>query len=177
MNKKILSMIDHLSMYGVAIAAFALVLMLIVEFLNVLGRELYVPLPCALEASESLLVVSIYLGVAYVNLHWQHTNVTILTMHFSNRAQRYLDSLAYIFGIVIYSILAAGAWKIAIVQTGQLEMRIGVFRFPIWPFRILFAIGLTLLVLQSLSNAMKCLSQAHASKGVANLREGDMYYG
>lgn len=175
--KKILGIIDHLSMYGVAIAGFSLVLMLVVEFLNVLGRELYVPLPCALEASESLLVVCIYLGVAYVNLHWQHTNVTILTMRFSFRAQKYLDSFAYLFGVVIYSILTVGAWKIAIAQTGQLEMRIGVFRFPIWPFRILFAAGLTLLVLQSLSNAIKCLSQAHASKGVTNLREGDMYYG
>jgi TRAP-type C4-dicarboxylate transport system permease small subunit len=175
--KKILNVIDHLSMYGVAIAGFSLVLMLIIEFLNVLGRELYVPLPCALEASESLLVVCIYLGVAYVNLHWQHTNVTILTMRFSFRAQKYLDSFAYLFGVVIYSILALGAWRTAIAQTGLLEMRIGVFRFPIWPFRILFAVGLTLLVLQSLSNAIKCILQAQVSNGVTNLREGDMYYG
>ena len=140
--------------------------MLIVETLNVLGRELYVPLPCALEASESLLVVSSFLAVAYVALNWGHTNVTILTMKLPQKVQKYLDAFAHLFAFVVYAILAAGAWIEAFNKTAMLEMRIGVFRFPIWPFRILFAVGLTLLVLQSLSNAIKCVSQAKASAGV-----------
>lgn len=160
MIKKYLRMLDHLSMYGVAVAALAIVLMLIVESLNVLGRELYVPLPCALEASESLLVASVFLGAAYVALYWGHTNVIILTMRFPHRAQKLLDAFAHLFGAVIYSILTTGAWMTAFEKAAQLEMRIGVFRFPIWPFRILFAVGLTLLVLQSLSNTAKCLLQA-----------------
>jgi TRAP-type C4-dicarboxylate transport system permease small subunit len=175
--KKIMSVIDHLSLYAVAIAGLSLVLMLIVETLNVLGRELYVPLPCALEASESLLVLSVFLAVAYVALNWGHTNVIILTMRLPQKAQKLLDAFAHFFAFVVYGILTAGAWMEAFKQTALLEMRIGVFRFPIWPFRILFAVGLTLLVLQSLSNTIKCLSQAKASKVDATSSEAEMYYG
>ena len=175
--KKILSVIDHLSLYSVAIAGVSLVLMLIIETLNVMGRELYVPLPCALEASESLLVSSVFLAVAYVALNWGHTNVIILTMRFPQRFQKALDAFAHFFAAIVYAILAAGSWTEAFEKTAMLEMRIGVFRFPIWPFRILFALGLTLLVLQSLSNTVKCLSQAQASKVDATSSEAEMYYG
>jgi TRAP-type C4-dicarboxylate transport system permease small subunit len=175
--KKIMSVIDHLSLYAVAIAGLSLVLMLIVETLNVLGRELYVPLPCALEASESLLVLSVFLAVAYVALNWGHTNVIILTMRLPQKVQKLLDAFAHFFAFVVYGILVAGAWIEAFKQTALLEMRIGVFRFPIWPFRILFAVGLTLLVLQSLSNTIKCLSQAQTSKVDATSSEAGMYYG
>jgi TRAP-type C4-dicarboxylate transport system permease small subunit len=175
--KKILNMIDRLSLYSVAIAGASLVLMLIVETLNVLGRELYVPLPCALEASESLLVSSVFLAVAYVALNWGHTNVIILTMRLPQRLQKLLDAFAHFFAAVVYAILGAGSWMEAFEKTAMLEMRIGVFRFPIWPFRILFAVGLTLLVLQSLSNTIKCLSQARQSRVVAESSEAEMYYG
>lgn len=175
--KQIMSMIDRLSLYSVAVAGLSLVLMLIVETLNVLGRELYVPLPCALEASESLLVVSAFLAVAYVALNWGHTNVIILTMRLPQRFQKLLDAFSHFFAFVVYGILAAGAWMEAFKQTALLEMRIGVFRFPIWPFRILFSVGLTLLVLQSLSNTIKCISQAQASKVDTTSSEAEMYYG
>lgn len=160
MKKHVLSVIDRLSVCGLAVSGFSLVAMMTAEFLNVLGRELYVPLPCALELSESLLVLTIFMGVAYVALDEGHTNVTILTRKFPDRVQSLLDSFAHLFGIIIFSILAWGGWQTAFASAKQLEMRIGVFRFPIWPFRILFAIGLTLLVLQSLSNLIKCVSQA-----------------
>jgi TRAP-type C4-dicarboxylate transport system permease small subunit len=174
--KKIVSVIDHLSLYAVSISGASLVLMLIIETLNVMGRELYVPLPCALEASESLLVLSVFLAVAYVALNFGHTNVIILTMRFPQRVQKILDAFAHFFAVVVYAILAVGAWREAIKQAALLEMRIGVFRFPIWPFRILFAVGLTLLVLQSLSNAIKCVSQAKAA-GATESSEAEMYYG
>jgi TRAP-type C4-dicarboxylate transport system permease small subunit len=169
-------MIDRLSLYAVTLSGASLVLMLIIETLNVIGRELYVPLPCALEASESMLVLTVFLAVAYVALNWGHTNVTILTMNFPKRVQKILDAFAHFFAVAVYTILAVGAWREAIKQTALLEMRIGVFRFPIWPFRILFAVGLTLLVLQSLSNAIKCVSQAKAA-GLTESSEAGMYYG
>lgn len=159
MKKYLLSTIDRLSIYGYAISGFSLITMMTTEFLNVLGREFYIPLPCSLEFSESLLVITIFMSVAYVALGEGHTNVTILTRNFPDSLQKLLDSFSHFLGIIIFSILAWGGWRIAFASAKQLEMRIGMFRFPIWPFRILFAIGLTLLVLQCVSNLIKCLSQ------------------
>ena len=41
-----------------------------------------------------------------------------------------------------------------------MEVRIGVLRFPIWPFKILFAVGLTMLAIQLFFNGVKFLSAA-----------------
>jgi TRAP-type mannitol/chloroaromatic compound transport system permease small subunit len=70
-----------------------------------------------------------------------------------------MDAFANFLGGVVVAILAFGAWKIAYESVVELEMRIGVFRFPIWPFRIVFALGLTLLAVQFLSNSIRCILQ------------------
>ena len=42
----------------------------------------------------------------------------------------------------------------------MLEIRIGVYHFPIWVFKIFYALGLTLMFIQSVINAIRFISQA-----------------
>ncbi len=152
--------VDSLSLKVTVLSGISVMTMMAAEFINAIGREFYMPLPCCLEMSESLMITTIFMAVAYVGLKEEHTNVTIMTRKFSPRAQRFFDSFANLFGGIVFAIFAFGAWKIAFTALLKLEMRIGVFRFPIWPFRIFFAFGLSLLALQFVSNSIKCLSQA-----------------
>lgn len=151
--------VDSLSLKVTILSEISVMAMMAAEFINAVGREFYMPLPCCLEMSESLMITSIFMAAAYVGLKEEHTNVTILTRRFPLKIQRLIDSFANLFGGVVFVIFAYGAWKIAFTAILKLEMRIGVFRFPIWPFRIFFAFGLTLLAFQFISNSIKCLSQ------------------
>ena len=36
-----------------------------------------------------------------------------------------------------------------------MEMRMGVYWFPLWPFKVLFAVGMTLFVIQLVINIIK----------------------
>ena len=36
-----------------------------------------------------------------------------------------------------------------------MEMRIGVYRFPLWPFKTLYAVGMTFLTIQLVINTIK----------------------
>jgi len=54
-----------------------LLAMTMIEFLNAIGRKLFVPFPGTVESVESLLVVSVYFGVALVALEGGHVNVTL----------------------------------------------------------------------------------------------------
>ncbi len=152
--------VDSLSSKVTVLSGISVMAMMTAEFINAIGREFYKPLPCCLELSESLMITSIFMAAAYVGLKGEHTNVTIMTRRFPPRVQSFIDSFASLFGAIVFAIFAYGAWKIAFTATLKLEMRIGVFRFPIWPFRIFFAFGLTLLSLQFFSNMIKCLFQA-----------------
>ena len=64
-----------------------LLAMTVIEFLNAIGRKLFIPFPGTVESVESLLVVSVYFGVALVALENGHVNVTIATERLSPRAR------------------------------------------------------------------------------------------
>jgi TRAP-type C4-dicarboxylate transport system permease small subunit len=160
MEKMILLYEEKLTKYGIYLISAPLALMTLIEVLNVLGRKFFIPFPCALESVESLLVISIYIGVSIVALEGGHVNVSILTDRFPLSVQYALDAFANFLGTLTFGFLAFGAWKEAFKALSILEIRIGVYRFPLWPFKLVFAFGMTLLVIQLIINVIKCTHKA-----------------
>lgn len=146
-----------------------LIAMTVIEFLNAIGRKLFVPFPGTIESVESLLVVSVYFGVALVALEGGHVNVTIGTARLPVAAQHLLDALAHILAALVFGFLAAGAAAEAARSIGLWEFRLGVYRFPLWPFKTLFATGLVLLTVQLVLNTVKHLALARGRDSYAGL--------
>jgi TRAP-type C4-dicarboxylate transport system permease small subunit len=145
---------------GLVLAGFSIAAMMIIEFLNAIGRKLYMPFPCTLETAESLMITTVFLGIGVVALTEEHTQVTIITRKMPKSVKRYLDAAAYLFAAGLFGFLTLGAWPIAWDSTLMLEIRIGVYHFPIWVFKIFYALGLTLMFIQSVINAIRFISQA-----------------
>ena len=155
MEKLIIRYEATLEKWGVFLISAPLAVMTVIEVLNAVGRKLSMPFPCALESVESLLVISVYLGVAIVALEGGHVNVTLMTNRLSPSVQSALDALANLLGALTFGFFAVAAWAEGVKSVAILEMRIGMYRFPIWPFKIIFAFGLTLLVVQLTVNVVK----------------------
>ena len=145
----------RLEKWGVYLISAPLAVMTIIEVLNAVGRKLSMPFPCALESVESLLVISVYLGVAIVALEGGHVNVTLMTDRLPRSVQFAMDAVANLLGALTFGFFSAAAWIEAFKSLAIFEMRIGMYRFPIWPFKIIFAFGLTLLVVQLAVNVVK----------------------
>ena len=118
-----------------------LLAMTLIEFLNAVGRKLFVPFPGTIESVESLLVVSVYFGVALVALEGGHVNVTIGSDRLPPGGRHLLDALANLLAALVFGLLAGGAAAEAARSIALLEFRLGVYRFPLWPFKTLFAAG------------------------------------
>ena len=155
MEKLIMLYEAKLEKWGVFLISAPLAVMTVIEVLNAVGRKLSMPFPCALESVESLLVISVYLGVSVVALEGGHVKVTVLTDRFSSSVQHAVDALANLLGGLTFGFFATGAWIEGFKSLGIFEMRIGMYRFPLWPFKLIFAFGLTLLVIQLFINAIK----------------------
>lgn len=147
-----------------------LLAMTVIEFLNAIGRKLFIPFPGTVESVESLLVVSVYFGVALVALEGGHVNVTIGTDRLPPAAQHLLDAAANLLAALVFGFLAAGAWAEAVRSIAMLEFRLGVYRFPLWPFKTLFATGLALLTIQLVLNTVKHLALARGRASFAGLK-------
>jgi TRAP-type C4-dicarboxylate transport system permease small subunit len=147
-----------------------LLLMTLIEFLNAIGRKLFVPFPGTIESVESLLVVSVYFGVALVALEGGHVNVTIGTDRLAPGARHALDAIGNVLAAAVFGFLAAGAAAEAARSIALLEFRLGVYRFPLWPFKTLFAAGLALLTVQLVLNTVKHLALARGRESYAGLK-------
>lgn len=155
MERMILAYEDKFKRIGTYIIFSPLLVMTAIECLNAIGRKLFIPFPCALEAVESLLVISVYFGVSIVALEGGHVNVTLMTRKSPVRVQHLLDVIANLLASLAFGYLMVGAWAEAVRAISILEMRIGVYRFPLWPFKTLYAVGLTFLVIQLFINMIK----------------------
>src|SRR5256885_16450480 len=108
--------------------------MTVIEFLNAIGRKLFVPFPGTVESVESLLVVSVYFGVALVALEGGHVNVTIGSDRLPPGARHLLDALANVLATLVFGFLAAGAADEAGRPISLPRYRPGGFRLPPFAF-------------------------------------------
>jgi TRAP-type C4-dicarboxylate transport system permease small subunit len=147
-----------------------LLAMTAIEFLNAIGRKLFIPFPGTVESVESLLVISVYFGVSLVALEGGHVNVTLMTDRLPPHGRHALDAAANLVAALVFGYLAAGAWGEALRSISVLEYRLGVYRFPLWPFRTLYALGLALLTIQLALNTVKHLALASGRASYAGLK-------
>jgi TRAP-type C4-dicarboxylate transport system permease small subunit len=145
---------------GLVAACVSLTCMLVLEVANAIGRKLLKPVPVTVETAESLMITTIFLAIAYVALNEEHTYVSLITRKLRPTNKRYIDAFGHLVGAVILVFLTIGAWQAGWASMLQLEIRIGVIRFPIWIFRLFFAVGLSLFTLQLIFNTIKFLDQA-----------------
>ena len=141
-----------------------LVIMTVVVFLNALGRKLLAPFPGTVELVEALLVVSVYFGVAQER---GHVNVTFATDALGYRKRYFIEGLGHVLAACAFGYLAVAAWFAAADSVRIWEYRLAVYRFPLWPFKCLFALGLSLLALQLVVNAVKDFHFAAGRKAYA----------
>jgi len=170
MERLIMAYEEKFKRIGIYIIFSPLIVMTVIECLNAFGRKLYIPFPCALEAVESLLVTSVYFGVSIVALEGGHVNVTIMTRKFPIWLQHLFDTLANLLGTLAFGYLMTGAWAEAIKAISILEMRIGVYRFPLWPFKTLYAVGMTFLTIQLAINTIKYIYLTSGRETYAGLK-------
>ncbi|RJX29900.1 MAG: TRAP transporter small permease [Desulfarculus sp.] len=157
--KRFIASADKLSLWALALSAVSIMVIMVIEVINALGRKFAMPLPCTLEAAESLMISCIFFAAPRVASLEDHTYITMLTRRLPQYLTRSMDAFGNFLGGAVTSVLAYGAWIIALEAIVRLEMRIGVFRFPLWPFRIMFALGLTLLAVQMICNGVRCVLQ------------------
>ncbi|RPJ08645.1 MAG: TRAP transporter small permease [Deltaproteobacteria bacterium] len=160
MEKFIMAYEGKFAKYGIFVISTPLFLMTLIDTLNALGRKLFMPFPCCLEAVESLLVISVYLGVSIVAAEGGHVSVTITTQKLPQSVQYGMDAFANFLGALTFCFWGVGAWREAFKALSIMEMRIGVYRFPLWPFRLIFAFGVTMLTFQLVINMIRFANKA-----------------
>lgn len=141
--------VDGVARVLAVIAAATIVLMMVATVADVARRYLLGrPIPGVIESGELLMVLSVFLGLAYTQLHGNHVAVTLVIDRLPFRAAAVCRTigLLVVLGILVWMTVVTG--QRALVSYTTNEFRFGVVQIPIWPGRIAIAIGLLAFALQ-----------------------------
>jgi len=137
------------------ISAVATFVMMVLVVANVVGRYLLNrPLTGTLEFTESLLVLIIFLSVALTQYDGGHIRVTLLTRRLPRRWARALGVFCMLCGAAFFAWCGYAAWIFAAQAYSFNEQEWGTVVFPLWPMKFVVFIGIALLAVQFLLDAI-----------------------
>lgn len=152
--------VETLSRIGAVVGGVGIGILMLLATAGAIGRKLGHPVPDVLEACETIMFASVFLGMAYVALQRGHINVTLFTQRLSPRAQTILDAGVLLLAAAVFGMLTWSSWGLAWKWFLIREVRLGAFPWPIWPFRFLFVVGMGLIALQLIFSAATLISEA-----------------
>ena len=140
------------------LSGIALVLMMVLVFVNVALRAVWIPILGTYEYTGFLAALTIALALAHCAARKGHVAITLFADMMPNRIQAILDTIVAIFGIVLYSILAWQCVKYAMVlyQSGELSI---TTLTPFYPLVLVVAFGFAMLGLVLLNDLFKSLQR------------------
>ena len=156
-NKKkglrLIDLIGRFSEVGVFLAGLALMLMMFIGAADVIADKIFNwPIPGTLEFSESLLVMSFFMAIAFTQLRRGHIAVELFTSRLKGDKKEFLDLLSYFLLLVFFFLITFQGWKFALHSLRILEFQSGPINFPVYPAKLIAAIGLSIMTLQCLAD-------------------------
>ena len=112
------------------------------------------PIAGTLELTESALPIIIFFSLALTQYEGGHIKVVLLTQRLPVPLARAAKVLAMALGFALFAWAAWAAWGMAMKSLAIGEMERGSIRFPLWPIKFAVFVGLALLAIQFLLDAV-----------------------
>lgn len=156
----------HVGLGSASGIATAMLLFVIIP--DVVGRSLFsYTIPAAAEIGVLLLLCKIFLGLPGAQASDAFFNAGAFVALLPERGQRMVKIATTLIALSVVALLAVLTTHEAIQSTISGETSYGVHAVPVWPGRIVVALGLSLLALQLLADVVRL------AMGVAGVdREG-----
>ena len=148
------------------VSGFATLLIILIVVADVGGRFLFnSPLHSGVEISELLMVTLVFLGLAAAQQERHNFALDIMTSRFPQWLQRLFELLGYLACVLIVVLLAWPSSRQAVSSIERGEAGFGIVAFPLWPARVLLAVGLWLLALQFLCDIYRLVFRRPRAPG------------
>lgn len=155
--QRLTKIIDKIVVKQAEVSSLLMVVLVVMMCYEVVRRYFFnAPTIWGLEFTTFIFGVHFVMGYGYTEHFDGHVRVDI----FSSRFSKKLQDILYIVlttGVTLPLVLMLGiwAWDNAITSTRILEALSSAWAPPIWPVKLMMALGFTFLFLQVLSNLIK----------------------
>lgn len=137
------------------ISEVATFVMMVLVVANIFGRYVFnKPIDGTLEFTESLLVLIIFLSLGLTQYDGGHIRVTLATRLLPRPYARAATVFAMLAGAAFFGWCAYAAWNFAYQAWTFNEQEWGTVVFPLWPVKFVVFIGILMLAIQFLLDAV-----------------------
>lgn len=152
---KLLRALERFNIFMGVASGLAIFLITLIVVADVALRAIFRhPIPGATELSTLLMVALIYLGLASVQTTKTNFRMEVLINYLPSGIARGLNFLTTVTAMVAISIIAWYTTQEAFHALSVQEMSYGAVSFPVYPARVIIAVGFVLLALQLLIDAL-----------------------
>lgn len=120
------------------------------------------------EMNALLLCVIVALGGGYALLVRGHVRTDLLYSRFSPRTKAIMDIVTSCFMFVFLGALLWQGIEQGLLSLVRLEHSHSLFRPPIYPFKIILAVGIFLFILQGLADLVRNIYIAYTGRWVSS---------
>jgi TRAP-type transport system small permease protein len=148
------------------ISAAALSVMVLVIFVNVLGRYLFgMPLKGSVEVVEATLVVVVFFSLAYTETLHGHVTMDEVVARFPRRARAIVMSIMYFAAAAFFFIMAWRDGVLAVSYMKPIVRVTDVLHIPVGPFIFIIAVGAVIFGLELLMNGLCPVAASSGNHG------------
>jgi TRAP-type transport system small permease protein len=114
--------------------------------LNLIGLRSR-PIPATTEFIATMMVIAVFLGLSLAQQRRGHIQMDV-SQFAAPPVRRVLEVIHHLCHALMYGLIAAFGWGAAAHAVAVREFAAGLFDFPVWPARLLLALGATFMTLQ-----------------------------
>lgn len=147
------------------VAAWVILVLMFITSADVIGRYFFnKPIQTVYEVSQNLLLVIVFLSVAYVASVRGHPKVDIATSWLPWKGQIAIDIFGWVLALTMMSLVTwqtgIRAWTSWVVQ----DYTMGLIDIPLWPGKIILPVGIGMLSIRLIIIIIEDVS--HLASGV-----------
>ena len=137
------------------LSMITILLIMALTIVGIMARIIGLPFSGVTNLSESLLVIAIYLSIAYTQQTKQHIAVEFFVASLNEKNRKILSTINILIPIVICSVIVFTGWDYALQSWNLREKMDGAPFYPIYPPKIAVAVGVSLLWLQLFADLLR----------------------
>ena len=115
------------------------------------------PIPGALELAELLMVLVVFLALPDAEKYGKQIRIDLLTSRMPKSVSEALALLGAVLSAAFYAAMAWQAWRLFNDSWAIREHTAGLVKFPVFPAKALFAVGVTLVAVVAAHNVLRRL--------------------
>lgn len=144
----ILAALDRLAL---ALASASVLVMTVLGGLDVLGTALLNrPIPTTYEATETLMVLVVFLSLAHLQRTRSHIAIDLVVARMGPGSRRAMGLVADALAACFFGLVAWQGWELAWSSFSVGEYAAGLVPFPLYPSKFALALGATLASVEAL---------------------------